>query len=403
MIFEAEDTLNSTAPCVVLCPGYHGHGIARSMGRAGVSVYGVHADQKSPSAQSRYWHRNFFWDFSRPASRFLEFLLEIARQIAGAPILIPTDDHSSVFVADHAELLRQKYLFPEQPKGLVRALSNKEKLYYLCKQCSISTPETIFPKSRADVLDFARNGKFPAMLKGIDTVALLKRCGKRMVPVNDGDELLRLYDEMANPDEPNLMIQELIPGAAENVWMFNGYFDHDSNCLFGITGRKLRQYPAYTGLTSLGICEENSAVAELTKNFVKQIGYKGILDIGFKYNSMDGKYYLLDPNPRIGSTFRLFVDNLGIDVVLALYRDLTGQKIRTGELQDGRKWFVEPFDVISSLRYWRDGNLTIVEWLRSFRGIQEAQWFALDDLLPFITMWVRSVQWSLGILQQKSL
>src|SRR2546422_4164052 len=33
-----------------------------------------------------------------------------------------------------------------------------------------------------------------------------------------------------------------------------------SECLLGLTGRKLRQRPAYTGMTSLGICLKNEII-----------------------------------------------------------------------------------------------------------------------------------------------
>ncbi len=390
-------------PCVVICPGYYGHGIARSLGRLGIPVYGVHQARNSPAVYSRYWKRNFFWDLNRATGEAsVDWLLQTAGEIGRKAILIPTDDHSCVFVNDHAEALREKYLFPEQPAGLTRALSNKEQMYFLCKKHSIPTPETLFPKSRKEVVKFIDEVAFPVMLKGIDTVALYKQTGAKMVIVENADALLKYYDAMETPEKPNLMLQEFIPGGSENVWMFNGYFDDQSNCLFEITGRKLRQYPAYTGMTSLGICSENEAVSKQTKDFMKAIGYRGILDIGFKHDVRRDKYYLLDPNPRIGASFRLFVDTKDMDVARALYLHLTGQPIPPGDLVEGRKWLVEPFDIASSIRYWRDGKLALKDWLRSFRGVVEAQWFASDDLRPFGMVWLRALSLSVERLLKKN-
>jgi D-aspartate ligase len=378
---------------VVICPGYHGHGVARSLGRLGIPVYGVHAYQHSPSASSRYWRENYFWDLSKAStSESVDWFLQLGRKIGSRPILISTDDHSCLFVDDNSESLLQEYLFPQQPAGLARSLSNKKQLYSLCKKESILTAETVFPQSRDDVREFIRNCEFPVMLKGIDTVALQKRVGVRMVIVNDGETLLKRYDEIESRDTPSLMLQEYIPGGAENVWMFDGYFDCESNCRFGITARKLRQYPAYTGMTSLGVCETNETLLNLIKDFMKAVGYRGILDIGYKYNPRNGKYYLLDPNPRLGCSFRLFVDSIGMDVVRALYCDLTGQPVKTGTLREGRKWLVEPFDIVSSIRYWRDGNLKLVNWIRSFQGVEEAQWFARDDMRPFWKVWQQALK-----------
>src|SRR5204863_7649186 len=125
------------------------------------------------------------------------------------------------------------------------------------------------------------------------------------------------------------------------AWRFNGYFDQRSECLFGVTGKKIHQYPIHTGLTSLGVCIRNDAVVTLTQKFMRAIGYKGILDIGFRYDARDGSYKVLDVNPRIGATFRLFVTDTGMDAARALYLDLTGQRVESGTLIEGRKWMVE--------------------------------------------------------------
>ncbi len=369
----------------------------------GIPVYGIHSDHRSPTARSRYWKRNFFWDLSKAhPEESIEWFHRIARKIGTKPILISTDDMSCLFVEDNAEALRQEYLFPKQPTGLARTLANKKQLYFLCKEKSIITPETLFPQSRDDVIEFIKRAKFPVMLKGIDTVALQHRVGIRMVIAEEAGTLLNCYDRMESSSSPSLMLQEYIAGSAEDVWMFNGYFNDESDCLFGITGRKLRQYPAYTGMTSLGICERNETVLKLSKNFMKSIGYRGILDIGYKHNAHNGKYYLLDPNPRLGCSFRLFVDSIGMDVVRALYRDMTGQPVEVGDLKEGRKWLVEPFDIVSTIRYWRDGNMGFREWIRSFRGVEEAQWFARDDMLPFMTVWWGSFRQSLSRYRKKS-
>jgi predicted ATP-grasp superfamily ATP-dependent carboligase len=213
-----------------------------------VPVVGVHGDSRSPAARSRYWQENFFWQFDGvPPARSLEHILEIGlaigRRVGVTPILVPTDDTSCLFVADHDAQLRNVFRFPLQTPGLVRALSSKREMYHLCKRYSVPTPETVFPRSRSDVLAYADGGVFPVMLKPIENRSAQRDPSKRMAVVHDAKALLRLYDAMETPNEPNLMLQEYIPGGPDTVWMFNGYFDAESRCLFGMTGKKLRQYP----------------------------------------------------------------------------------------------------------------------------------------------------------------
>jgi predicted ATP-grasp superfamily ATP-dependent carboligase len=205
-----------------------------------------------------------------------------------------------------------------------------------------------------------------------------------MAIVHSEPELLEAYEAMEEPGRPSLMLQEYIPGKDDSVWMFNGYFDEYSNCLFGITGRKIHQTPVYTGMTALGVCLDNPTVRQQTTKLVSALGYKGILDIGFRYDPRDGKYKLLDANPRLGATFRLFVGADGMDVVRAQYLHFTGQTVPQSPICPGRKWIVEDADVISAIQYCRDGALSLRECLGSYRGIQEGAWFASDDWSPFL-------------------
>src|SRR5262249_11947030 len=156
-----------------------------------------------------------------------------------------------------------------------------------------------------------------------------------------------------------------------------------SRPLFGVTGKKIRRFPAKTGVTSLGVCVRNDAVETTTANFMKAIGYQGILDIGYRRDSRDGQYKVLDVNPRIGCTFRLFAASNGMDVARALYLDLTGRAVPPSPAAEGRKWIVEDFDLFSACRSMSDGELSLAEWARSLQSIDEAACFALDDPAPF--------------------
>jgi hypothetical protein len=91
---------------------------------------------------------------------------------------------------------------------------------------------------------------------------------------------------------------------------------------------------------------------------MQEIDYSGIVDMGYRYDRRDGKYKLLDVNPRVGATFRLFVGSNGMDVVRALYLNLTGQPVRSGRAREGRKWIVEQSDLlyVPALRPTREAD-----------------------------------------------
>lgn len=367
---------------------HHGAlGIARSAGRLGIPVYRIALERFAPAAFSRYskgWTK-----LARDATeeQVMQALAEQRRRI-GRAALVPIDDAASVFVDEHADELREQYLFPVQPHGLPEMLASKRAMYEMCQKHDIATPWSGFPTSEEELLAHTSEMSFPVVLKVIRAEDAPPKAGPVKI-ATDRDELLGAYRDMRSSDGSNVMLQEYIPGMPESVWMFNGYFDRESACKIGMTGKKLRQSPPYTGLTTLGECVANDTVHDTTVRLMSVLGYQGILDIGYRYDARDGKYKLLDVNPRIGGTFRLFVGSNGMDVLRALYLDVTGQQVPSTSATDGRRWMVQPIDFASSIVYRMRKDITTLAWIRSFKGVREEAWLAPDDPLPFLVLWIR--------------
>ena len=362
-------------------------GIFRSLGRLGIPVHALDTEPKAAPASSRYLRSRTVADLSGSTPETLiGALLWLADRFDRPAILIPTSDHTTLLVDACRDVLHGRYLLPRQPAGLASALADKRTMATLATAHGVPTPNVVIPVGVGDVRAYAADARFPVMLKGIDGVRLRERTGHKMVIVEEPAELVRLYERMEDPSDRNLMLQEYIPGGDYDVWMFNGYFDDDSECLIGFTGKKLRQTPIHTGATSLGVVIPNSDVEETTAGWMHALGYRGILDIGYRFDARDGQYKVLDVNPRIGATFRLFVARNGMDVARAMYLDLTGQPVPTADPWTGRRWINEGADLMSSIRYRREGSLGIRGWLASLRGIREGAYFARDDARPFVEM-----------------
>jgi len=386
---------NTSVPVVVLVSSQHGGvSLIRSLGREGVRVYSIHEGSGEPSAQSRYLRGAFHWNFSSaPKADSIAFLVDVARGIAATPVLIATSDTTALFVAENASVLGQEYLIATAPAEVVRCFFSKKRTADLCQAIGIPSPRTELPGSRQALLDFAEQANFPVVVKG-ECGEFLLRAGHlgRVAIAATRKELFNIYDLNTQTSAPRLVVQEYIPGGDDAVWMFNGYFNDRSECLFGATARKLRQFPPHRGSTSLGICERNEVVEAQTKQLMKAVAYRGPLDVGYRFDARDGKYKLLDVNPRIGSTFRLFAAQNGLDVARALYLDITAQPVPCAPVSEGRKWIVESNDLVSSWTDFREGRLTLSRWWRSVRDVEEGVWLAPDDLKPLVmlpVLWFR--------------
>jgi predicted ATP-grasp superfamily ATP-dependent carboligase len=388
--------LDAGVPALVLKVGHyplHHGGLAaiRSLGRAGVAVYGVHEDRWVPAAVSRYLTGRFVWrNLGRDDDSLLAGMAEIGERIGRRAVIVPTDDAAAVFVAEHAEELRRRFRLAAPAGALPRTLASKLSLYQTCRELGVACPESVVPPDRAAVEAFCRRATFPVVVKTTDWTVIVRAGVRSTRIVATPEALLALWNEVERVcGGGRLLLQEHIPDGED--WIVHGYCDERSECLVGFTGVKLRSYPMQAGLTTLARCRTNEHLLDQATTLFRKLGYQGIMDLDWRLDRRDGQYKLLDFNPRLGAQFRLFETPAGVDVVHALHLDLTGRSVPHGFPPEGRAYMVEFKDAVSALGHRRRRELTLLGWLRSLRGVRELAWFAPDDLLPLVSLLVQLV------------
>jgi D-aspartate ligase len=380
--------IDTSAPVLVICRGDGDIGIARTLGRVGVKVHLIaEKGLATPVWSSRYWATRKRWDFSRSEDESVALLLDFGAALQTAhgvrPILLTTSDWVAIFIERNSRPLQEQFVFPQPVRPIIRALANKWEMHLLANEHDIPTPVTVSPASRADVEEFLETNTLPCVVKPADPF-LGDPSAKQIV--YSRQELIDRVDRDEARGPLNMVLQEFIPGDADSVWMCNGYFGSQPDRTVIFTGRKLRQVSP-TGVASLAVCLSNETVATQTRRFMEGLGYRGCVGIGFRYDTRDGSYKLLDVNARVSGIFRLFAGTNEMDVVRACYLDLTGQNVPGTALQPGRKWMRED-DVVVVLPALGSRRLSIRDWVQSVRGVQEMHWFSADDPLPLL-VWLR--------------
>jgi D-aspartate ligase len=381
--------LKTSVPVLVIYRGGYGAvAIARTLGRLGVPVYLLAQESMStPVSSSRYWVEKLRWDFARPESDSVAFLLDLGRRLqndhGARPILLTLADWVAIFIERNGDVLQQQFVFPRAERPVIRCLANKWEMHLLANDHSIPTPTTICPGSRADVEEFLESQVFPVVLKPADP--FLPHAPAKAI-FGSRRDLMEEVDREEARGAFNFVLQEYIPGSAESVWMCNGYFGPDPGRTVTLTGKKLRQVTS-TGIASLAICLPNETVKEQTRALMEGVGYRGCVGIGYRHDERDGLYKLLDVNARVSGIFRLFSGTNEMDVVRICYLDLTDQPLPGTALRPGRKWMLED-DIPAALAEVRNRHLTVRQWLESMRGVRETHWFARDDPVPLVA-WLR--------------
>ena len=373
-------------------PLHHGGvGAIRSLGRLGVPMYAITEDRFTPAAVSRHLRRAFVWPTTgteRP-ERLVEGLVRVGRRIGSPAVLIPADEEAAVLIAEHQTELAGRFLFPRVDAGLPRRLASKQGLHELCVEHGIPSPEAAFPESYEEIAGFAAKASFPLVAKNREAFVRRARPAVRgTTRIGTREGLLGLARGWG--EHPGVILQEYLPREDAEDWIVHAYFDANSTPLAMFTGVKVRSWPPHAGMTANAYVVDNPELADVARRFIKQIGFSGVIDLDLRFDRRDGRYKLLDFNPRMGAQFRLFESESGVDVVRAMHLGLTGRTVPEGEQLAGRRYIVENIDLPALLAYRRSGYTTPHAPARA--SGTELAWLAPDDLRPFFTMLARFVR-----------
>ncbi len=362
---------------------YGGVGAIRSLGRAGVPVYAITEDRRTPAACSRWLAGMFVWpNGGLGPDALLAGFLDIVRRIGDRPVVIPTDDRTAIFLAEHADSLAPFCRFPEQSLEVTTSVASKLGLARTCAELGVPTPRVALPATYDEAYGFCAEVGFPVVAKATEP---WKPNGAALPSTS----ILRSVDDLGSlwtctgsqgGDDPGLLLQEYLSDGED--WIVHGYCDHRSEAVAAHTGVKIRSFPAYAGATSLARVRANQPLLDQARMLFGKLGYRGIMDMDWRLDHRDGLYKLLDFNPRVGSQFRMFVDERGLDVVRAQHLDLTGRPVPPGTPAEGRTFVVEHMDAIAGLGAYRRAGLAPRDWYRSVRRADESGWFSADDVGP---------------------
>ncbi|RMI39637.1 ATP-grasp domain-containing protein [Actinomadura harenae] len=373
-------------------PLHHGTLAAvRSLGRAGIEVHALLEGRASPVSRSRYLSgAHAFGPHPADAPGLIGHLARVAGHIGRPPLLIPMDDAAALFSADHRNTLAGLFRLP----GMSRApadVADKSALLECCRRVGVPVPSSHVPAGPHVSPDDLDALGYPVIAKW-SRPWMLPRGARSTTLAHDLREARALLRLSFTPDHraAGPVIFQQIVGDTRHDWFFQGYFDDESNLLFGGVGKKRLAYPRRTGATVVGEWLPNPRLERHVRALARRLGYTGPADLDFRYDQRDDTYSLLDYNPRLGAQFRLFTDRGGKDLVRVLHLLASGRPVPPVRPVYGRKILVEN-------HYLPLMAATRPHGLAALRDCELA-WLAADDLAPMTTL----VRQSLRVAARKA-
>jgi D-aspartate ligase len=370
------------AGAIVIGGDYRGLAIVRSLGRQGIPVWVV-MDQHQIAAFSRYCRRRLAWPSDEDGER-VKYLLDTAeRHGLRGWMLFPTADVTASLIARHHEALSRTFLLTTPPWEKLRLAYDKRAIHEMAARLGIDQPWTRLPKSREEVT--AMDCSYPVILKpAVKEGGFNSFIHSKAWRVNSREELLASYDQACGMVDPEtIMIQELIPAGVSSDYSF-GALCSEGEPLASITTWRARQYPIEFGRASTYVeTIDLPEIEEPARRLLAEMRFTGIIEVAFLRDPRDGRYKLLDINPRAWGWHALGA-RAGVDLIYGLWRLIREEPVKGGRARTGVKWMRLLTDGPTVVKMFRRGVLSPREYLRSWSGPKEFAIFAPDDPLPAV-------------------
>jgi len=380
-------------PVVVLpCDRPAALGIARSLGRRGIPVFGVDSDPGEIAMKSRFLVPCPIPKSGASESGRIDFLVTLGKKL-GEAVLFPVSDDDVMLCSRFRDELEENYRFVMADHETISSVLTKDGLHKVAALHGIPAP-TMFPaRSIADVENLAGNLSYPVILKPVfspswlrDEIISLLRTSflsglQKVVYCQDPQVLLDSYSKIAIYD-PNMIIEEVIPGEDERLTYYCFYLDRRSRRLAGFAGRKLRILPIGFGSATFVRSYHDPELEEISQKLLTAIKYQGLGGIEFKRDPRDEKYKLIEFNARFGMWDSLSI-RCGIDIPYIAYCDALGRQVDPlSSYRENVLWIDFKRDVRAFIILNRRKQLSFKDWLKSYAGEKEWAFYSPDDWKP---------------------
>jgi predicted ATP-grasp superfamily ATP-dependent carboligase len=371
---------------------------ARILARHQVPVIGIAKDSGSHFCRTKVCERTLFANTTN--EELINTLISLGPGLSQKAVLFPCSDLSVSMVSRWRSELDRWFHVVLPDHHVVEMLMDKLSFYAHAKKAALPIPRTFIVTNRSQVEQAAAELSFPCILKPpMRTPSWEQHVRAKVFKLANVEELLTAY-ERYSPWANELMVQEWIEGTDAELYSCNCYFDAESRPLVTFVSRKLRQWPPEIGVSSLGEECRNDVVLQETIRLFKSVGYRGLGYVEMKRDVRTGKHFVIEANIGRPTGRSAIAEAGGVALLYAAYCDTAGRPLPAGLSQKfiGAKWVYLRQDIRSALHYWRRGELSLMQWAQSWRGIRRDAVFSWSDPAPF---WA-DIRRSIGLLLSRN-
>jgi D-aspartate ligase len=361
---------------VILGSTVAGLSITRSLGRRGVPTLQIDSD-RNEAMHSRYGESYLLPPRKEHEKEWIDFLKSIGKSLEKPAIIIPTADEYLLFLSRNRRELEQSFCSLLPDSDIVECIVNKRTQYAAAELAGISIPKTLYPETISDVRSWARDLTFPVILKPY-TFKGRRVIHSKVLLLESPAQLVQDYSCLGE-NEPEFMIQEVIPGGSSASFAYHGFWGSDGNELACWMKAHVRGTPF--GCSSVSVLVNIPELERLTRRLLSSLGYRGFVNVQFMLDSRDNSYRLMEINARPGQAIQHGV-TAGVDLPWIGYGHLAGK----GSFSSARQAVVTYMDEKVDLELWRSGGVSLGTLLQSVVQADSNAYWAWNDPGPFLAL-----------------
>ena len=393
-------------PVIIMNMFYSGLAIARDLAGTGVRVIGLSADPKAYGNFTRFCEVRSAPDSQSEPEKLAAFLQQAAGELKGA-VIFPTRDADVVFLDRYRDELKDYRISIPPRSALIKAL-DKGSLVQCAQAAGVPAPKSLVAHNLEELKRVPAELGFPCVVKPVSSYMWRGEdkwqavgCRKAFLAGN-WEELSAEYDRVAKVN-PDVLVQEWIPGSTKDIAIMGAYFGENSEAMGHFCARKLVQEPDDFGT---GCVVENVQLKEIVEpslRLCKSLGYRGMAEIEYKRDEKTGEYKLIEINTRHWDWHQLSHMS-GVNLTRVAYSDLTGYKLDSATAaRPGGKWVAEDTLLLHSAAGIYHRRLTLRTVFRQLSGPKIFGIFKWADPMPFIRFSFSSMFPTMGRMAMRKL
>jgi len=300
----------NNSKAIVLAAGPNGLGALRSLYKESILADVITANKDEPVMSSRLPIRKVVLNNAGDSEELLEVLLSWPKL---GQVLIPTSDWYVDFLVANQEKLSDRFKFV-LPKGELSSkfIDKKEEIELVKDYVELPKTITVLPEGKDELLQLI---DLPIIIKPRSNE--LNYIGQKNILIYTDEELVEFYVKFHDILQ-YCIVQDIIVGDDENLWVCNCVFDLQGNLVNAFTFQRLQLTPPHFGVTCYAESRLNEEVIRQVKKLGEGVGYAGPAMVEFKIDERDGKYKYIEVNPRLGLC-NYFDSSCGKNNVYATY------------------------------------------------------------------------------------